>query len=56
MDFLAGKKTYVAAAAIVLAALGSFLAGDITLADAIYRVLEGFGLATLRAGVAKVGQ
>ena len=51
MQFLAGKKTYIAAVAIVLAAAGAFMAGDITLADAIQRVLEGFGLAALRMGV-----
>lgn len=56
MQFLVGKKTYIAATAIVLAAAGAFLAGDITLADAIYRILEGLGLASLRAGVAKAGE
>lgn len=54
MDFLNGKKTYIVAAGIVVAAVVSFLTGELTLADALVRALEGLGLAGLRAGVSKV--
>jgi hypothetical protein len=49
---LAGYRTYIIAAVAVITAIGSFLAGDVTLADAIQNALLGAGLATLRAGVA----
>lgn len=55
MDWLSGKKTYVVAAGIVMAALGAFLAGDATLQEALVTALEGLGLATLRIGIAKGG-
>ena len=51
---LEGKKTYIVALGIVCTALGSFLNGDSSLAQAILTSLEGLGLASLRAGVAKV--
>lgn len=54
MDFLQGKKTYIVAFGVVVAVAVSFLNGDLTLADALVKGLEGLGLATLRAGVAKV--
>lgn len=53
-DFLNGKKTYIVAFGVVIAAIVSWSTGEMTLADAITRGLEGLGLATLRAGVAKV--
>jgi NAD/NADP transhydrogenase alpha subunit len=53
MDFLSGYKTYVVGAAIVLTALGAFLSGDMTLAQAVQAALTGLGLGALRAGVAK---
>ena len=54
MDFLQGKKTYIVAVGIVVAAGVSFLTGDATLSDALNQALTGLGLAGLRAGVAKV--
>jgi hypothetical protein len=54
MFWLDGKKTYFIAAVIVLSAATSWLTGELTLADALTRALEGLGLASLRAGVAKV--
>jgi len=53
-DFLSGKKTYIVALGVIVAAAVSYATGELTLADAITRGLEGLGLATLRAGVAKV--
>ena len=53
MDWLSGKKTYIVAFGIVVASVVSFLTGEVTLADAVVRGLEGLGLAALRAGVVK---
>ena len=52
-EFLQGKKTYLVAFGVVVAVLISWVNGDLTLADAIVKGLEGVGLATLRAGVGK---
>jgi hypothetical protein len=52
MNFLSGKKTYIVAFGVVVAAIVSFLTGEMTLAQAVAVGLEGTGLATLRAGVA----
>jgi hypothetical protein len=46
-----GNRTYVASAGIVLAAVGGFLSGEMTLYQAIGAGLGGLGLAGLRAGV-----
>ncbi len=54
-DFLSGRKTYVIAAGIILAAVGAFMAGEYTLQETVNRVLEGLGLAALRLGVSKSG-
>ena len=54
MEFLQGKKTYIVAIGVVVAAVVAFLTGELQLADAVTRALEGLGLATLRAGVSKV--
>lgn len=48
-----GKKTYVAAAGLVAVAIGSFVQGDATVLQTVTVILEGLGLAALRAGVAK---
>lgn len=53
MDFLSGKKTYIVVVGVVLVAVGGFLAGDLTLQEAINQTLMGFGLGALRMGVAK---
>ncbi len=53
MEFLQGKKTYIVAVGVVVAAVVAFLTGELALADAVVRALEGLGLATLRAGVSK---
>ena len=54
LAFLQGKKTYIAAVGIAVTAAAAFLGGEIDAATLAYRVLEAFGLATLRAGVSKV--
>lgn len=53
MLWLQGKKTYIAAASIVLLALDQWLTGNATLAEALNEALKGLGIAALRAGVAK---
>lgn len=58
MDFFRGKKTYIIAGLMVLASIVQLIAGDISIVEAISSphintLLQGFGLATLRAGVAK---
>jgi len=44
----AGKKTYIVAVGAVIAAVVSYLTGEMTLAEAINSGLIGAGLATLR--------
>lgn len=48
---LKGKKTYLAAMGIVLAAAGGWFAGEVTLQAAITQLLTGLGLGALRMGV-----
>lgn len=48
---LKGKKTYFAAAGIVLASAVAWLSGEATLLEAITAALTGLGLGTLRMGV-----
>ena len=45
---LTGKKTYIVAFGAVVAAVVSYLTGEMTLAEAINSGLIGAGLATLR--------
>lgn len=57
MDWLKGKKTYIIAGLMVVAALLNLITGDMGLAefvtsDHLNTLLEGVGLGTLRAGVA----
>jgi len=49
-----GKKTYIIAVVMVVQAVASYFMGDTPDLN-ITQILEGFGLATLRQGVAKVG-
>lgn len=51
-NFLVNKKTHIVAAGIVVAAIVSFLTGEVTLAEAINQGLTGLGLSALRLGVA----
>ena len=58
MQWLQGKKTYVIASLMVAVSLTQLLSGDIGLAEFaasehLNTLLEGVGLATLRAGVSK---
>jgi len=53
MDFLSGKKTYITAFGQVVTAGVTFLTGGTDLITAVTTVLQGLGLAALRAGVAK---
>jgi len=52
--FLSGYKTYVVAGVMVLYGAAMYAVGDMTLQEAIMFVLNGGGLAALRAGIAKV--
>lgn len=52
-EFLAGKKTYIVAAGVIVAAAVGFLLGELTLGEAIVSALTGLGLGTLRLGVKK---
>jgi hypothetical protein len=55
LEFLSGKKTYIAAVGLALVAFAAFLNGDIDTVVLLQRVLEAFGLAGLRAGITKGG-
>jgi hypothetical protein len=52
IGWLAGWRTYIVAASLVLTAAASFALGDATLGEAIRQALEGLGLAALRLGIA----
>ena len=59
MEFLKGKKTYLIAGNMVLIAIIQLLVGDISLVDFVSSphlntLLQGLGLASLRAGVSKI--
>lgn len=54
MGWLEGKKTYVVAVGVIVAAAVGFFTGEMSLQEAINSALVGLGLGTLRAGVAKV--
>jgi hypothetical protein len=49
LSFLEGKRTYLVAIGVIASAVGTFLTGDATLAEAVNAGLVGLGLATLRA-------
>ena len=54
MSIGSGKRTYIIAACLILQAIIPFLMGEINLGEVDARsVLEGLGLATLRAGVGR---
>ena len=53
--FLAGKKTYLTAAAGVLTALVAFSDGTASLVVTIGAILGYIGLGSLRAAIAKLG-
>jgi hypothetical protein len=48
----AGKKTYIVAALAVLGAIGAYLTGDATAAEAIQLAVTAIIGATLRSGIA----
>ncbi len=52
-EFLAGKKTYIAAAGLALTALAAY-AGDGDVKTLVEGLLQALALAGLRAGVEKV--
>ncbi|KMP10842.1 hypothetical protein UR09_05085 [Candidatus Nitromaritima sp. SCGC AAA799-A02] len=59
MHWLQGKKTYIIATLMVAIGIVKLATGDMSLvefimSDDISILLEGFGLGTLRAGVAKI--
>ena len=45
---LAGKRTYLITCGILLSAIGGYLIGEMSLAEAINVALTGLGLTTLR--------
>lgn len=49
LQFLEGRRTYLVAAGVIATAVGQFLTGDATVAEAVNAALVGLGLATLRA-------
>lgn len=49
LKMLEGKRTYIVALGAVVAALVGYLAGEMTVAEAVNAALIGSGLATLRA-------
>ena len=53
MNLLRGRKTYVIAAALIAYELLGYLLGKSDGVD-MKTILEGLGLATLRAGISKV--
>lgn len=53
MNILEGKKTYLVATLIVISGVLSYVTGEMTLEQAILAVLNGLGLGSLRAGIAK---
>ena len=58
-DWLKGRKTYIVASLMVVIGLVKLLVGDMTLVDFLMSgdlqlLLEGLGIGTLRAGIAKV--
>lgn len=52
-DILKGKKTYLAAVAMVLTAVAAWSGGDIEGQVLVQRLIEAVGLVGLRAGVEK---
>ena len=57
-EFLKGKKTYIVSGLMVIIGLVNLFIGDVTLqnflaSEELRILLEGFGFATLRAGIAK---
>ncbi len=53
MKYLEGKRTHILAASGVIAAALAFLAGEMSLAEAIQAALVSASVSTLRIGVAK---
>jgi hypothetical protein len=58
---LSGKKTYIIAAVMVFFAILDVIQGSMTVSqlvssDNLRLLLEGLGLASLRAGVSKIGK
>ena len=51
MKFLQGKKTYLVALGAILTAVGGFLQGDYTAAEAIQQGVMALGMGTLRMGI-----
>jgi hypothetical protein len=50
--FLAGKKTYIAAVTGIVGAVGAYLAGEMTLIEALQAIWPLVTVAFLRKGVA----
>jgi len=58
MKWLQGKKTYIVSAMMVAVSIINFLSGDASLTELVSSphfntLMQGLGLGTLRAGVAK---
>lgn len=52
---LAGKKSYIVSAVLVVTAVAGYLTGEYTLAELVTQLGQGGGLAALRAGISKAG-
>jgi len=50
---VAGQKTYIVGALMILYAASGFILGQLTTDDTVRLILEGCGLCFLRAGVSK---
>lgn len=53
MKYLEGKRTHILAASGVITAVLAFLAGDLTLAEAVQNALLAASASTIRIGVAR---
>jgi hypothetical protein len=56
LDFLAGKKTYIAVIAGIAAVVADLAGGGVDVNGAIVQILTLLGVGGLRAGVSKVGK
>ena len=53
MSWIDGKKSYIVAFGVIVAAVVGYLTGDFTLQEAVNSALVGLGIGTLRHGMAK---
>ena len=56
LNWLKGKKTYLIALAAIIGAIAAYANGDMTLLQMAEAIFIACGGASLRAGIAKIGQ